>query len=74
MEVELEHALIDNLEKFIMELGKGLAFVERQKHITTDTKDFYVDLVFYNFKLKCFALFELKTHEISHEDVGQIDM
>lgn len=57
----LEQALIDNLEHFIMELGRGFAFVERQKHIVTQTDDFYVDLVFYNFKMKRFVLFELKT-------------
>lgn len=73
-ESELEQALIDNLEKFIMELGKGFAFVDRQKHIMTEKSDFYVDLVFYNYKMKCFVLFELKTHELSHEDIGQLDM
>ena len=73
-ESELEQALISNLEKFIMELGKGFAFVERQQHIATDSADFYIDLVFYNFKLKCFVLFELKTHTLSHQDIGQLDM
>ena len=73
-ELELEQALIDNLEQFIMELGKGFAFVERQKHITTETGDFYIDLVFYNYKLKSFVLFELKTHKLSHQDIGQLDM
>ena len=71
---QLEQALIDNLQQFIMELGRGFAFVERQKHITTDTDDFYIDLVFYNFKMKRFVLFELKTHKITHQDVGQLDM
>ena len=70
----LEQALIDNLEHFIMELGRGFAFVERQKHIVTQTDDFYVDLVFYNFKMKRFVLFELKTHKLTHSDVGQLDM
>lgn len=70
----LEQALIDNLEHFIMELGRGFAFVERQKHIVTQTDDFYVDLVFYNFKMKRFVLFELKTHKLTHADVGQLDM
>lgn len=70
----LEQALIDNLEHFIMELGRGFAFVERQKHIVTQTDDFYVDLVFYNFKMKRFVLFELKTHKLMHADVGQLDM
>ncbi|MGM9763801.1 MAG: YhcG family protein [Candidatus Cryptobacteroides sp.] len=73
-ESDLEQALIDNLEKFIMELGRGFAFVERQKHIVTDTDDFYIDLVFYNFKMKRFVLFELKTHKVTHADVGQLDM
>ena len=70
----LEQALIDNLEKFIMELGRGFAFVERQKHIVTETDDFFIDLVFYNFKMKRFVLFELKTHKVTHADVGQLDM
>ena len=69
-----EQALIDNLEQFIMELGRGFAFVERQKHIVTETDDFYIDLVFYNFKMKRFVLFELKTHKLTHADVGQLDM
>lgn len=73
-ETQLEQALIDNLEKFILELGRGFAFVERQQHITTDTADFYIDLVFYNFKIKRFVLFELKTHKLTHQDVGQLDM
>ncbi len=73
-ESQLEQALIDNLEKFIMELGKGFAFVERQKHIVTETGDFYIDLVFYNYRMKCFVLFELKTHKLSHQDIGQLDM
>ncbi|MBP5420340.1 MAG: DUF1016 family protein, partial [Bacteroidales bacterium] len=73
-ETELEQALIDNLEKFILELGRGFAFVERQQHITTDTADFYIDLVFYNYKMKRFVLFELKTHRLTHQDIGQLDM
>nr|MCR5518256.1 PDDEXK nuclease domain-containing protein [Lachnospiraceae bacterium] len=73
-ESQLEKALIDNLEKFTMELGKGFAFVERQKNIVTETGDFYIDLVFYNYRMKCFVLFELKTHKLSHQDIGQIDM
>lgn len=73
-ETELEQALIDNLEKFILELGRGFAFVERQQHIVTDTDDFYIDLVFYNFKMKRFVIFELKTHKLSHQDIGQLDM
>ena len=73
-ESELEQALIDNLEKFIMELGRGFAFVERQQHIVTDTTDFYIDLVFYNFKMKRFVIFELKTHKLTHQAIGQLDM
>jgi len=73
-ETQLEQALIDNLEMFILELGRGFAFVERQQHIVTDTGDFYIDLVFYNFKIKRFVLFELKTHKLTHQDVGQLDM
>lgn len=73
-ESELEQALIDNLEKFILELGRGFAFVERQRHITTDLEDFYIDLVFYNFRMKRFVIFELKTHKMRHADVGQLDM
>lgn len=73
-EKELEKALIDNLQKFIMELGKGFAFVARQEHIKTETSDFYIDLVFYNYILKCFVIVELKTHKISHQDIGQLDM
>lgn len=70
----LEDALIDNLQQFIMELGRGFAFVDRQQHIVTDTDDFYIDLVFYNFKMKRFVIFELKTHKLTHQDVGQLDM
>lgn len=73
-ESELEQALIDNLQQFIMELGRGFAFVERQKHIKTDTEDYYIDLVFYNYRMKRFVLFELKTHKLTHQDVGQLDM
>lgn len=73
-ESQLEQALIDHLQQFIMELGRGFAFVDRQKHISTDTGDFYIDLVFYNIKLKRYVLFELKTHPLTHADVGQLDM
>ncbi len=73
-EAYLEKALIDNLQKFILELGKGFAFVERQQHIKTETSDFYIDLVFYNYILKCFVIIELKTHAITHQDIGQLDM
>ena len=73
-ESDLEQALINNLEKFILELGRGFAFVERQQHIVTDTADFFIDLVFYNFKMKRFVIFELKTHRLTHQDIGQLDM
>jgi predicted nuclease of restriction endonuclease-like (RecB) superfamily len=73
-EETLEKALVDNLQKFILELGKGYAFVERQQLIRTETSDFYIDLVFYNYILKCFVIIELKTHKITHQDIGQIDM
>jgi predicted nuclease of restriction endonuclease-like (RecB) superfamily len=73
-ESELEQALKDNLERFILELGRGFAFVERQQHIVTDTADFFIDLVFYNFKMKRFVIFELKTHRLTHQDIGQLDM
>ena len=72
-ETEVEQALIDNLQKFLLELGKGFAFVERQKRISTADQDFYVDLVFYNFKLKCFLLIDLKIGKLVHQDVGQMD-
>ena len=70
----LENALINNLKKFILELGKGFAFVERQQLIRTETSDFYIDLVFYNYILKCFVIIDLKTTKITHQDVGQLDM
>ena len=73
-ESDMEQALINNLEKFILELGRGFAFVERQQHIVTETSDFYIDLVFYNFKMKRFVIFELKTHRLTHQDIGQLDM
>lgn len=73
-ENDLEQALIDNLEQFILELGRGFAFIERQQHISTETDDFFIDLVFYNFKMKRFVIFELKTHKMRHADVGQLDM
>jgi len=73
-EDELEKAIIDNIQKFLLELGKGYAFVERQKLIRTEHKDYFIDLVFYNYILKCFVLIDLKTERISHQDVGQMDM
>ena len=74
VENDLENAIITNLQKFLMELGKGYAFVARQQHIKTDLDDFYIDLVFYNYILKCFVLIDLKTSKITHQDVGQMDM
>ncbi len=73
LESDVEQALIDDLQKFLLELGTGFAFVERQKRISTDDQDFYIDLVFYNFKLKCFLLIDLKMGKLVHQDVGQMD-
>ena len=73
-ETELESAIITHLQTFIMELGKGYAFVARQQHIKTDMGDYFIDLVFYNYILKCFLLVDLKTSRITHQDVGQMDM
>lgn len=73
-ETNLESAIIDHLQKFILELGKGFAFVARQQRIKTDMGDYYIDLVFYNYILKCFLLIDLKTSRITHEDIGQMDM
>jgi predicted nuclease of restriction endonuclease-like (RecB) superfamily len=73
-ETKIETALITHLQQFLMELGKGFAFVSRQQHIVTDTSDFYIDLVFYNYYLKCFVLIDLKTHRLTHEAIGQMDM
>jgi predicted nuclease of restriction endonuclease-like (RecB) superfamily len=72
-ENELEQAIINNLQQFLLELGKGFAFVERQQRIRFDDEDFYIDLVFYNFKLKCFLLVDLKLGKLKHQDVGQMD-
>lgn len=74
VESDLEQAILSNLQQFLMEMGKGYAFVERQQHIKTDLDDFYIDLVFYNYILKCFVLIDLKTSKITHQDVGQMDM
>lgn len=74
VESELETAILTNLEKFLLELGKGFSFVERQKLIRTEAKDYFIDLVFYNFKLKCFVLIDLKVGQITHQDVGQMEM
>ena len=74
IEAELEKAIIDHIQQFLLELGKGFAFVSRQQLIKTETAEFYIDLVFYNFILKCFVLIELKTNKITHQDIGQLDM
>ncbi len=73
-ESKLETAIIDHLQTFIMELGKGYAFVARQQHIKTDMGDFYIDLVFYNIILKSYLIIDIKTTQITHQDVGQMDM
>lgn len=72
-ELELENGIINHLQQFLLELGKGFAFVERQKRIRFDDEEFYIDLVFYNFKLKCFLLIDLKLGKLKHQDVGQMD-
>ncbi len=72
-ESQLEQAIIDKLQHFLLELGRGFSFVARQKRMRFDDKDFYVDLVFYNYLLKCFVLIDLKIGELSHQDIGQMD-
>lgn len=74
LEAGLEQGLIDKLQAFLLELGKGFAFVARQQRVSTESKDFYIDLVFYNYLLKCFVLIDLKTSELTHQDIGQMDM
>jgi predicted nuclease of restriction endonuclease-like (RecB) superfamily len=73
LESEVEQALIDNLQQFLLELGRGFAFVSRQQRLSVEEQDFYIDLVFYNFKLKCFLLIDLKIGKLTHQDVGQMD-
>ena len=73
-ESTLEKSIINHLIPFLMELGKGFAFVDRQKHIHTEKQDYYIDLVFYNYHLRCFVLIDLKTTKLSYQDVGQMDM
>lgn len=72
-ENDLEQAIINNLQDFLLEMGKGFAFVERQQRIRFEDEDFYIDLVFYHFKLKCFVLIDLKLGKLKHQDVGQMD-
>lgn len=74
VEKDVESAIISHLQKFLLEMGKGFCFVDRQMHICTETSDFYIDLVFYNYILKCFVLIDLKTHKLTHQDIGQMDM
>lgn len=74
LEASLEQALLDNLQAFLLELGKGFAFIARQLRISTESKDFYIDMVFYNYLLKCFVLFDLKSGALSPQDIGQMDM
>lgn len=73
-ETDLEQSIISHIQKFMMEMGKGYAFVARQQHIRTELDDYFIDLVFYNYILKCFVLIDLKTDKITHQDVGQMDM
>jgi predicted nuclease of restriction endonuclease-like (RecB) superfamily len=73
-ETELEQAIIGRLQAFMLELGKGFAFVARQYRVSTETADFFVDLVLYNYLLKCFVLIDLKTGALTHQDIGQMDM
>ena len=73
-ESTLEQALIDHLQKFLLELGRGFSFVARQKHFNVDGRHFYIDLVFYNYILKCFVLIDLKTDDLTHQDIGQMQM
>lgn len=74
LERDLEQALINKLQQFLLELGKGFSFVARQFRISTETSEFYIDLVFYHFILKCFVLIDLKTGRLTHQDIGQMDM
>ncbi len=73
LEKDIEQGIINNITEFLLELGKGFAFVERQQHLNLDDQDFYIDLVFYNFKLKCFLLIDIKLGKLTHQDVGQMD-
>ena len=74
LESDLETAILSHIRDFLMEMGRGFAFVARQQHIITETEDYYIDLVFYNIELKCYVLVDLKMGKITHQDVGQIDM
>ena len=74
LENDLESAILSHIRDFLMEMGKGFAFVARQQHIVTETEDYFIDLVYYNIELKCYVLIDLKMGKITHQDVGQIDM
>ena len=74
LEKDLEHALIDHLQKFLLELGRGFCFVERQKRISFNNEHYFIDLVFYNVILRCYVVIDLKTDKLSHESLGQIDL
>ena len=73
-ESDLKSMLVDKIQEFLLELGRGFAFVDRQKRIQTEHSDFYIDLVFYNYILKCFVIIDLKRGKLTHQDVGQMDM
>ncbi len=73
-ESTLEKSIINNLQAFLLEIGKGFSFVGRQLRISTETSHFYIDLVFYNYLLKCFVIIDLKTSKLTHQDIGQMDM
>ena len=73
-EKDLEQAIINNLQEFILELGNGFAFIARQKRIHIDGDDFFIDLVFYNRLLQCFVLIDLKIGKLTHQDLGQLQM
>lgn len=73
-ESDLEQSILNHLPQFLMEMGKGFAFVDRQKHIHTEKNDYYIDLVFYNYLLKCFVLIDLKTTKVDYQDTGQMKM
>lgn len=73
-EKDIEKAIIHHLQSFLLELGKGFAFVARQKLIRTETSDFFIDLVFYNYLLKCFVVIDIKSSKLMHQDIGQLDI
>ena len=73
-ESDLENAILSHIRDFLMEIGRGFAFVSRQQHIITDTQNYFIDLVFYNIELKCYVLIDLKMGTVTHQDVGQMDM